>query len=63
MLSGAALPSWLGWWAVLAGAGQVLARAIWTTDIAFVPFTAFWIWTAVVSGPLLTRRLLRHDPA
>jgi hypothetical protein len=63
MLSSAALPNWLGWWAVLAGVGQVLARAIWTTDIAFVPFTAFWIWTAVVSGPLLTRRLLRHDPA
>jgi hypothetical protein len=32
----------------LAGAGQVLARAVWSTDVAFVPFVLFWIWTGVV---------------
>ncbi|HEU4348777.1 MAG TPA: hypothetical protein VFR35_13440, partial [Actinoplanes sp.] len=25
------LPNWVGWWAVAAGVGQVLARAIWTS--------------------------------
>lgn len=51
------LPNWLGWWAVVAGVGQVLARAIWTSDLAFVPFAAFWLWTAVVSVLLLSGRL------
>jgi len=51
------LPSWVGWWAVVAGVGQVLARAIWTNDLAFVPFTAYWLWTAVVSVLLLSSRL------
>jgi hypothetical protein len=51
------LPSWLGWWALLAGVGQVLARAVWTNDAAFAPFTAFWLWAAVVSAILLRGRL------
>ena len=62
MLSHAALPSWLGWWAVLVGVGQVLARAVWTSDVAFVPVTAFWLWVAVVCTLLLTGRLLRGQP-
>jgi hypothetical protein len=51
------LPHWVGWWAVVAGVGLVLARAIWTSDLVFIPFTAFWLWTAVVSVLLLTGRL------
>jgi hypothetical protein len=51
------LPSWLGWWAVVAGVGQVLARGIWTSDIAMVPFAAYWLWTAVVAVMLLSGRL------
>jgi hypothetical protein len=51
------LPHWVGWWAVVAGVGMVLARAIWTSDLVFIPFTAFWLWTAVVSVLLLTGRL------
>jgi hypothetical protein len=50
------LPQWLGWWAVLAGVGQVLARAVWTEGIAFVPVTAFWVWVAVVSVLLIRGR-------
>lgn len=50
------LPRWLGWWALIAGVGSVLARAIWTEDYAFVPFTAFWIWVAVLSVALLLGR-------
>ncbi|WP_018500900.1 hypothetical protein [Parafrankia discariae] len=41
----------------VAGVGQVLARAIWTNDLAFIPFTAYWLWTAVVSVLLLSGRL------
>ena len=33
------------------------ARAIWTNDLVFVAFTAFWLWVAVVSVLLLTGRL------
>ncbi len=56
MVSARDLPSWLGWWAVVAGVGQVLGRAVWTHDIALVPFTAFWIWVLVVSVLLLRGR-------
>ena len=31
---------WLGWWALLAGIGSVLARAIWTEGVAMAPLTA-----------------------
>jgi hypothetical protein len=44
-----ALPSWLGWWAVVAGVGSVLARAVWTEGYAMLPVAAFWVWTAVLS--------------
>ena len=57
-LSAKDLPNWVGWWAVAAGVGQVLARAIWTNDLVFIPFTAFWLWVAVVSVLLLTGRLV-----
>lgn len=57
------LPNWLGWWALAAGVGQVLARAFWTSDLALVPFTAFWLWTAVVSVLLVSGRLAVAEPA
>lgn len=50
------LPQWLGWWALLAGVGSVLARAVWTEGYAFVPFAAFWIWVGVLSVALLLGR-------
>ena len=50
------LPQWLGWWALVAGIGSVLARAVWTEGYAYVPFTAFWIWVAVLSVALLLGR-------
>jgi len=50
------LPRWLGWWGLVAGVGSVLARAVWTEDYAFVPFTAFWVWVAVLSVALLLGR-------
>jgi hypothetical protein len=50
------LPHWLGWWGLIAGVGSVLARAVWTEGYAFVPFTAFWMWVAVLSVALLMGR-------
>jgi hypothetical protein len=50
------LPRWLGWWGLVAGIGSVLARAVWTQDIAFVPFAAFWVWVAVLSVVLVMGR-------
>lgn len=59
ILSAAELPRWLGWWAIVAGVGQVLARAAWTNDLAFVPITLFWLWAAVVCGLLFAGRFER----
>ncbi len=56
VLKSSHLPHWLGWWALLAGVGSVLARAVWTEGYAFIPFTAFWIWVAVISVALLVGR-------
>ena len=50
------LPHWLGWFAIVAGVGSVLARAVWTEGFAFVPFTAFWVWVAVASVLLVLGR-------
>jgi hypothetical protein len=63
MVSHGALPNWLGWWAVAAGVGQVLARAVWSNDVAFIPFMVFWVWVAVVCILLFRGRLLRPDLA
>lgn len=56
VLSTRDLPHWLGWWALVAGIGSVLARAVWTESYAMIPFTAFWIWVAVLSVALLLGR-------
>lgn len=53
ILSANDLPRWLGWWALVVGIGQVLARAVWTHDLAIIPFTLYWIWTTVVCALLL----------
>jgi hypothetical protein len=59
MLRSRELPHWLGWWALVAGVGQVLARAVWTSDLAFVPFALFWVWTGVLCVMLLAGRFDR----
>jgi hypothetical protein len=57
MVSARDLPSWLGWWAIIAGLGLVLARGVWTHGIVFAPFAAYWAWAAVVSVLLVLGRL------
>jgi hypothetical protein len=56
IVSARSLPSWLGCWAIIAGIGQVLARAIWTEGVALAPGTAYWIWVVVLSVLLLLGR-------
>jgi len=62
ILSSGDLPRWLGWWALAVGIAQVLARAVWTNDLAFVPFTLYWIWTAAICVLLFTGRFARVAP-
>jgi hypothetical protein len=56
VLSTSSLPRWLGWWGLIAGVGSVLARAVWTSGIAFAPFAAYWMWVGVLSVMLLIGR-------
>jgi len=47
----------LGWWAIVAGTGLVLARFAWTTGAWYAPYFLFWIWVVVVSIQLIRERL------
>ncbi len=48
---------WLGWWAIVAGTGLVLARFVWTTGAWYLPYFLFWIWVVVISVQLIRGRL------
>lgn len=50
-----AMPLWLGWWAIAAGAGLVLSRAIWTQEVWLLPYALFWAWALTISVLLLRR--------
>lgn len=53
---------WLGWWAVVAGFGLVVARFVWTSDVWFAPYFLFWIWVVVVCVQLLRGRFGVRQP-
>ena len=55
VLSTRVLGRWLGWWAVVAGAGLVLARFSWTSQAWLLPYVLFWIWAVVVCVALIRR--------
>lgn len=50
-------PRWLGWWALAAGAGLIVTRAVWTTYLWLIPYALFWSWILTVST-----RMLRPAP-
>lgn len=54
-LASRALPAWLGWWAIIAGVGLIVARAVWTTPIWFVGYALFWLWVLILSVRFLRR--------
>ena len=37
-------PKWLGGGSILLAVGLILGRALWTSQIAFLPYTLFWVW-------------------
>ena len=55
VLTTRALPWWLGWLAVSAGLGFVLARLVWTSPTWLLPYAAFWLWVVAVNIVLLWR--------
>jgi hypothetical protein len=53
IVSAGGLPKWLGWWAIIAGVGLALSRAMWTSEIWLLPYALFWAWLIVVCVMLL----------
>lgn len=62
ILSSRVFGRWLGWWALLAGAGLVLARFAWTSQLWIAPYFAFWIWVVVVGVTLIRRPSRQSAP-
>ena len=50
---------WLGWWAIVAGVGLVVARFVWTSEFWLAPYFLFWIWVVVVSVQLIRGKARR----
>jgi hypothetical protein len=50
-----AFPRWLGWASLVLSAALLIARAAWTTPVAFVPYMLFWLWLIVLSVILYRR--------
>lgn len=48
-------PGWLGWGSILLAIGLLLARAVWTSAVAFAPYMLFWVWM-ITLGVLWLRR-------
>jgi hypothetical protein len=63
VLAGRAVPAWLGWWAVVAGAALVVARAVWLTEFWLLPYALLWLWIVVLSVLLLVRAHRAHGAA
>jgi hypothetical protein len=58
MLRAPGLPRWAAWWGLLAGAGEVLARAWFRQGFAYAPFALYWAWVLAMSVLLLAGRLI-----
>jgi hypothetical protein len=46
---------WMSWASILLAIGLFLARAVWTSPIAFAPYVLFWVWM-ISLGVILLRR-------
>jgi hypothetical protein len=58
ILRGRIAPSWLGWWAVVAGVGLFAVRAVWTNGIWLLPYGLFWFWVIAISVRMVMGRRL-----
>ena len=57
MLRAPGLPRWAAWWGLLAGAGEVLARAWFRHGFAYALFALYWAWVLAMSVLLVAGRL------
>lgn len=48
-------PRWFTVGSIILAIGLLLARAVWTTSIAFAPYVLFWLWL-IVLGVMMLRR-------
>jgi hypothetical protein len=48
-------PRWLGWSSIVLAIGLLLARAVWTSAMAFAPYVLFWVWM-ISLGVIFLRR-------
>ena len=55
VLTGRAVPAWLGWWALVDAVGFVVARALWLSTFWLLPYLLLWLWMVIVSVLLLVR--------
>jgi hypothetical protein len=55
VLTGRAVPGWLGWLALVAAAGFVVARALWLSTFWLLPYLLLWLWIVIISVLLLVR--------
>jgi hypothetical protein len=51
-------PSWLGWWAAVAGVGLIAVRAVPFNNIWLFPYLLFWLWVVTVCVRMLMGRRL-----
>lgn len=58
MLRTPGLPRWAAWWGLVAGVGEVLARAWFRHGFAYAPFALYWAWVLAMSVLLLAGRLI-----
>lgn len=47
-------PRWLGVGSIIIAIGLILARLVWTSQIAFLPYVLFWVWM-IATGIYLLR--------
>lgn len=55
VLTGRAVPAWLGWWALVDAVAFVVARALWLTQFWLLPYLLLWLWIVIVSVLVLVR--------
>jgi hypothetical protein len=63
VLTGRAIPTWLGWWALVDAVGFLVARALWLTQFWLVPYLLLWLWIVNVSILILVRTRRERRPA
>jgi hypothetical protein len=51
----ASFPGWLSWGSIALAVGLFLARVVWTSQIAFLPYILFWLWMIVLGVRWLRR--------